>query len=118
MQHAQPSDSLLRSTTRPAYWAGDSENMAPMRAPRSVLGPFCLLVCGSLLLAGCGGGSSSTTHVNNEAETGKSMAPPPKSAFPATEGRTLEELIKDVATKKVEVKVTPSAEAFYPGANR
>ena len=89
-----------------------------MRAPRSVLGPFCLLVCGSLLLAGCGGGSSSTTHVNNEAETGKSMAPPPKSAFPATEGRTLEELIKDVATKKVEVKVTPSAEAFYPGANR
>jgi hypothetical protein len=92
--------------------------MAPMRAPRSALGTLCLLACGSLVVAGCGGGASSTGHVNPEAETGKSRPAPPKSAFPAPQGRTLEELIDDVATRHAEVKVTPSAEAFYPGVNR
>ncbi|HTR74420.1 MAG TPA: hypothetical protein VMH33_04070 [Solirubrobacterales bacterium] len=89
-----------------------------MRAPRSALGPVCLLACGSLLLVGCGGGSGSTTHVNPEAEAGKSRPAPPKSAFPATKGRSLEELIKDVAKQHAEVKVTPSGEAFYPGTDR
>ena len=69
--------------------------MPPMRAPRSALGLVCLLACGMAALAGCGGGSSSTSQVNAEAETGKSGPAPPKSAFPATEGRSLEEVIED-----------------------
>jgi hypothetical protein len=63
--------------------------MAPMRALRFAPGLVCLLACGSLVLAGCGGGSSSSSHVNQDAESGKSRPAPPKSAFPATEGRSL-----------------------------
>jgi hypothetical protein len=92
--------------------------MAPMRAPHPALGLVCLLVCGSLAVAGCGGGSGSSSHVNPEAEAGKSRPAPPKSAFPAPEGRTLEELTGDVATQQTQVKVTPEAEAFYEGRNR
>jgi hypothetical protein len=91
--------------------------MAAMRAPRSALGTVCLLVCGSLLVAGCGGGSGSSSHVNPEAETGKSRAAPAKSAFPSPHGATLREFISEVATH-AEVKVTPEAQAFYPGPNR
>ena len=68
--------------------------MAPMRAPRPALGLLCLLACGSLLVAGCGGGSGSSSQVNPEAESGKSRPAPPTSSFPAPEGRTLEELVK------------------------
>ncbi len=92
--------------------------MAPMRALRPALGIACLLASGSLAVAGCGGGSGSTTHVNKEAEAGKSRPAPPKSAFPAPRGRTLIDLIKEEATRTAEVKVTPSGEAFYPGPNR
>lgn len=92
--------------------------MAPMRAPCNALGLVCLLACGTVLVAGCGGGADSTSQVNKEAEAGKSRPAPPKSAFPATQGRTLEELIKDVAEVRPTAKITPSAEAFYPGPNR
>jgi hypothetical protein len=92
--------------------------MPPMRAPRPALGFACLLACGLLAIAGCGGGSASSTQVNREAETGKSRPAPPKSAFPAPRGRTLEELIKAEAKGHAELKVTPSAEAFYPGPDR
>ncbi|MFT3865250.1 MAG: hypothetical protein QM729_13315 [Solirubrobacterales bacterium] len=89
-----------------------------MRAPRSALGLVCLLACGSVVVAGCGGGSDSTSQINKEAEAGKSRPAPAKSAFPATEGRTLGELIEDEASGHPQVKVTPSAEVFYEGANR
>ncbi|HVX32845.1 MAG TPA: hypothetical protein VHA80_06855 [Solirubrobacterales bacterium] len=89
-----------------------------MRAPRTVLGLVCLLACGTLLVAGCGGGSGSGSTVNAAAEAGKSRPAPPKSAFPEPRGRTLEELVKDVAEVQPTAKVTPSAEAFYPGPNR
>jgi hypothetical protein len=92
--------------------------MPPMRAPRNALGLVCLLACGALLGAGCGGGSGSGPHVNPAAEAGKSRPAPPKSAFPATRGRTLLELVEDVAEVQPTVKITPSAEAFYPGTNR
>jgi hypothetical protein len=92
--------------------------MAPMRAPRSALGLFCLLACGPAALAGCGGGSSSTSQPNKEAENGKSAPAPPISAFPATEGRSLEEMIKDTAQGQTGYKVTPEAQVFYPGQNR
>jgi hypothetical protein len=92
--------------------------MARMRAPRNALGLVCLLACGALVVAGCGGGSDSGSHVNPEAEVGKSRPAPPKSAFPATEGRTLKALVEDVAEVQPEAKIAPSAEAFYPGPNR
>jgi hypothetical protein len=92
--------------------------MAPMRALRSAPGLVCLLACGSLVLAGCGGGSSSSSHVNQSAESGKSRPAPPRSAFPATEGRSLEELVKDESKALPTVKINASAEAFYPGTER
>jgi hypothetical protein len=92
--------------------------MAPMRAPRSVPGLFCLLACGLAALAGCGGGSSSSSHVDKEAESGKSVAAPPRSAFPASEGRSLEQLIREETDGQTEFKVTPEAQVFYPGKNR
>jgi hypothetical protein len=93
--------------------------MAPMRAPRPCLGLVCLLACGSLLVAGCGGGSgSSTSHVNPEAESGKSRPAPAKGSFPAPEGRSLKDLISEEATGKAEMKVAAEALAFYPGTNR
>jgi hypothetical protein len=92
--------------------------MPPMRAPRNALGVVCLLACGAFLVAGCGGGGDSDSQVNREAEAGKSRPAPPKSAFPATQGRTLKKLVEDVAEVQPEAKITPSAEAFYPGPNR
>jgi hypothetical protein len=92
--------------------------MPPMRAPRKALGLFCLLSCGAALLAGCGGGSDSGSQVNKEAEAGKTRPAPPKSAFPATEGRSLKELLVDEVEAMPAGKITPAAEAFYPGANR
>lgn len=92
--------------------------MAPMRAHRFAPGLVCLLACGSLVLAGCGGGSSSSSHVNPDAEAGKSRPAPPRSAFPATEGRTLEDFIGDEAKVLPNAKISASAEAFYPGTER
>jgi hypothetical protein len=92
--------------------------MAPMRALRSAPGLVCLLACGSLVLAGCGGGSSSSSHVNQSAESGKSRPAPPKSAFPATEGRSLEKFIEEEVKVQPSVKIIASAEAFYPGTER
>jgi hypothetical protein len=91
--------------------------MAPMRAPRSALGLFCLLACGSLLVAGCGGGSGSSSHVNPEAESGVSRPAPPASAFPSAQGKDLREVLEEAA-HTAQLKVTPSAQVFYPGANR
>ena len=92
--------------------------MAPMRALRFAPGLVCLLACGSLVLAGCGGGSSSSSHVDQSAEKGQSRPAPPKSTFPATEGRTLKQFVKGVGKVQPEAKLTPGGEAFYPGPNR
>ena len=92
--------------------------MPPMRAPRSALGLGCLLACGAVLFAGCGGGSGSTSKVNPEAETGKSAPAPPRSAFPSAKGKTLRRLINQPSISHVQFKVTPEAQAFYVGPNR
>jgi hypothetical protein len=92
--------------------------MARMRALRSAPGFLCLLACGSLILAGCGGGSSTSSHVNQSAESGKSRPAPPKSAFPATEGRTLKKLVEDEVKAHPSVKINASAEVFDPGTDR
>jgi hypothetical protein len=90
--------------------------MAPMRAPRSALGLFCLLTCGSLLVAGCGGGSGTSSHVDPEAESGVSRPAPPPTAFPAAQGKDLREVLEEAPQSKL--KVTPAAQVFYPGVNR
>ncbi|HEY2478945.1 MAG TPA: hypothetical protein VGI17_09445 [Solirubrobacterales bacterium] len=89
-----------------------------MRAPRSALGLGCLLACGAVLVAGCGGGSGSSSQVNPEAEAGKSAPAPPRSAFPSAKGKTLKELINQPHIHHAQVKVTPEAQAFYVGPNR
>jgi hypothetical protein len=93
--------------------------MPPMRRPRPALGLvcLCLLASGSLLLAGCGGGDSTTSHVNPDAESGKSRPAPPKSAFPSAQGKTLKE-VSEEAAQHAELMVEPEAQVFYPGANR
>jgi len=88
--------------------------MPPMRAPRLALAPLCLLAAG-ILLAGCG--SSDSEFTSAAAETAESRPAPPKSEFPAPEGRTLRQVLKG-ADGPAELVVTPAAEAFYPGVNR
>ncbi len=92
--------------------------MAPMRALRSASGLACLLVFGSLAVAGCGSGGSTTSQVNQSAETGQSRPAPPKSSFPAPEGRTLKEFALAIGKVLPTIKVSPGAEAFWPGNSR
>lgn len=93
--------------------------MPPMRRPRSALGLacLCLLASGSFLVAGCGGGGT-TSHVNPDAESGKSRPAPPKSEFPSAAGKTLREVIKEPGNHTAGVKIETEAQAFYPGPNR
>ncbi len=71
----------------------------------------CLLVAG-LLLAGCGS-SDSTDSTSASAEN---RPAPPKSEFPAAEGRSLTEILD--AADPAEVVVSPAASVFYKGQNR
>jgi hypothetical protein len=82
----------------------------PRRHATSV--PACLLAA-ALLLAGCGGGSDSSTS----ATSAVGRPAPPKSAFPASDGKTLREIVKG-ADSHAEVVVSPAALAFYEGENR
>lgn len=91
--------------------------MPAMRIPRNAPGLVCLLACGTVALAACGGGSSSSPKVNPGAESGKSRPAPAKSAFPSAAGKTLKE-ISEEAAQHTELKVLPEAQVFYPGANR
>ncbi|MGN6216337.1 MAG: hypothetical protein ACTHN7_05200 [Solirubrobacterales bacterium] len=85
-----------------------------MRAPRLAPALLCLLA-GATPLTGCGGSGSEST--STAAETAESRPAPPKSEFPAVEGRTLRQVLK-AADGRTELLVTPAAEVFYPGANR
>ena len=94
--------------------------MPPMRRPRPALGLvcLCLLASGSLLVAGCGGGDSTTSHVNPDAESGKTHPAPPKSAFPSAKGKTLRELFNEPGNHHAKVKIDAEAQVFYAGPNR
>ncbi|MBN9623622.1 MAG: hypothetical protein J0H06_11835 [Actinobacteria bacterium] len=89
-----------------------------MRRPPLALGLVCLLACGAILLAGCGGSSNTTSHVNPEAEAGKSRPAPAKSSFPSAQGKTLKEVINEPGNHPAQVKINSEAQAFYPGQNR
>jgi len=85
-----------------------------MRAPRLAPAPLALLAAGALL-ASCGSSGSESTSTGPE--TAESRPAPPKSEFPAVEGRTLRQVLKG-ADGPAEMVITPAAEAFYPGVNR
>jgi hypothetical protein len=94
--------------------------MPPMRRPplALALACLCLIAAGSLLVAGCGGGGDSTSsQVNPDAESGQSRPAPPKSAFPSAQGKSLRE-VSEEATQHSELKVNPEAQVFYEGPNR
>lgn len=89
--------------------------MPPMRAARIALASACLLAAG--VLAGCGGGADSSGSTAAGTITAESRPAPPASAFPATEGRSLGEVINATDTHS-ELIVSPAAQVFYPGPNR
>ena len=92
--------------------------MTPMRATRLSLAFACLLAVAAPL-AGCGGsGDGSTSGSGGSGGSAESRPAPPKSAFPSADGRTLRELIDQVADHPSELVVSPAAMVFYKGDNR
>ena len=85
-------------------------------APRLALVLACLVAV-ALLAAGCGSGSDSTDSTSGSSGSGESRPAPAKSAFPATAGRTLRQVLK-AADGPAELVVSPAAMAFYKGPNR
>jgi hypothetical protein len=86
-----------------------------MRAAPLSFALACLLAAAPL--AGCGGDSDSTGSSSGDSGTAESRPAPPKSAFPATEGRTLGDLLK-LADARSELVVSPAAMVFFEGPNR
>lgn len=82
-------------------------------APRSAVVLACLLAVA--VACGCGGGSGSSG--GGGSETAASRPAPPKSDFPAAQGRSLSEVLK-LADGPSELVVSPAAMAFYKGQNR
>lgn len=77
---------------------------------------LCLLASGALA-AGCGDDSGTGDSTANAPASAESRPAPPKSEFPAVEGRTLRQVLK-AADGPAEWVVDPAAEVFYPGPNR
>jgi hypothetical protein len=73
----------------------------------------CLLAA-AWLLAGCGSGGSDSTGSSGGAV--ENTPAPPKSDFPTTEGRSLEEVLE--AAKPSQLVISPAAMVFYKGENR
>lgn len=90
--------------------------MPPMRPPRLASALLSLLAAGALL-AGCGGDSETGDSTASGGVTAQSRPAPPKSEFPSAENRTLRQVLK-AADGPAELKITPAAQVFYPGANR
>ncbi|HXR60622.1 MAG TPA: hypothetical protein VN732_04780 [Solirubrobacterales bacterium] len=86
-----------------------------MRAPRLALALLCLLAASAI--AGCGGDPGTADSTAGDGTTATGRPAPPKSAFPAPEGRSLREVLK-AADGPAEAVVSPAAMAFYPGLNR
>ena len=82
--------------------------MPPCRA----ISAFACLFAAALV-AGCGSSDSSTSSTGVAAN----VPPPPKSAFPKAEGKTLGEIVKEADTH-AELVVSPAALAFDRGENR
>lgn len=86
-----------------------------MRRPR--LSPALLsLLAAGLLMGGCGD-SDSESSTSTAPAPAESRPAPPKSDFPAVEGRTLRQVLK-AADAPAELVVQPAAVVFHPGENR
>jgi hypothetical protein len=80
------------------------------------LGPItralACLIAACLLLVGCGSGDST----DSSGAKAENRAAPPASDFPATEGRSLTEVLE--AAGPSELVVSPAGSVFYKGVNR
>lgn len=88
----------------------------PMRSRRATPLASCLLPVVAFLLAGCGGGSGSSS--GSTASVAESHPAPPKSQFPSAEGKTLAEVLEAEGAKRSQLVVSPAAEVFNVGENR
>jgi hypothetical protein len=88
-----------------------------MPAARSARAFACLLLAGGAL-AGCGGGSDTTSAGPSGADTAPSAPAPPKASFPPVAGKTLRQLVKSAEGGPAQLAVSPQAMVFYPGASR
>lgn len=80
---------------------------------RRAISAFACLFVAAALAGGCGGDSDSSTS----SSTAASKPAPPKSAFPAADGRSLEEIVK-TSDGHAELVVSPAALVFFKGENR
>jgi len=87
-----------------------------MRVPRTLVAAACLLAV-LTALAGCGSDDGSEGGGKRPAPPAESTPAPPKSAFPATEGRTLRQILQST-DGPAELKVQPQAMVFNVGSNR
>jgi hypothetical protein len=83
-----------------------------MLSRRATSALACALVAAALV-AGCGGGSESTSSPSQAVN----RPAPPKSAFPSAAGKTLGEIVK-LADGHSELVVSPAALVLHPGENR
>jgi uncharacterized protein (DUF1684 family) len=87
--------------------------MPPMRFRQALAALACLLALA--FVAGCGGGSDSTT--GSSATAAESRPAPPKGDFPNADGKTLSEVL-ETADGPSDLVVSPAALVFYKGENR
>src|SRR5687768_15476124 len=85
--------------------------LRPMRSRRVAI-CACLLAA-VLAVGGCGDGGGG----GSEGEEVTSRPAPPKSAFPAAEGKTLGEVIEE-ASGPADLVISPASMVFYKGENR
>ncbi len=84
-----------------------------MRLGRIPSAVICLL-SSAVLVTGCGSSGSDST--GSAEETVENAPAPPEANFPATEGRSLREVLE--STKPSKLQVEPGAMVFYKGKNR
>jgi hypothetical protein len=82
--------------------------------PRRTTSVLACALAACAIVAGCGGGSDSTSSGSGSAVN---RPAPPKSAFPAAEGRTLGAIVK-ATDGHSELVVSPAALVFHKGVNR
>ena len=82
--------------------------------PGPYIRAFACLLAGAALLAGCGSGDST----DSSTASAENRPAPPKSDFPAPEGRSLKEMLEDESAEPSELVVAPAASVFYRGENR
>ncbi|HET6997799.1 MAG TPA: hypothetical protein VFI03_04350 [Solirubrobacterales bacterium] len=87
-----------------------------MRAAPRIATVLACLFAAALVAAGCGSDSDSADSTPSSASA-ESRPASPKSAFPATEGRTLRALLKE-QDGPAELAISPAAMVFYKGENR